>query len=101
MMRSGFSRPAYPFHGLFLPGRRGIQGIYDPFDAVICGSTKYGQAQQEADHFVPGQGPYEGVSGQIFEHHPNWLLSVHWLKYEREKLKNVVTASTSTLIKFI
>lgn len=69
----------YPFLGLVFLFGGGIHRFYNPLDAVIGGCTEYGQAQQHAHHFISGQGPYQGLPGQIFEQHPCWLVSVHEL----------------------
>lgn len=69
----------YPFLGLvFLFGGR-VHSFYNPFNTVVGGCTKYGQPQQHAHHFISGQRPYQGLSGEIFEQHLSSSMSVHWL----------------------
>lgn len=93
----------YPFLGLVFLFGGWVHSFYNPLNAVVGGCTKYGQAQQHAHHFISGQGPYQGLSGEIFKQHLCWLASVHWLDKDvgnrriMQKLKenNVFTVSNA------
>ena len=75
----GYFGSTYPFLGLTFLFRGRVHGLHHPFDAVVCSCTKDGQPHQHAKHFISGQRPEQGLSGEIFQKHIYRLLSGHWL----------------------